>query len=109
MLALSFLFVLADILGGKFWYLRLLVYPMVVFGSNALLAYAGAILVKVHILQEWTVTVAGKKITLQKALQTALTEQYGAETGGWVYLIGYLTVIWFVCAVLYHRRLYVRA
>lgn len=108
-LVVGLLFFVADIMGGKYWPLRLFAYPMVVYGTNALVAYAGAILVKIHILQEWQIIVGDKKLTLQQAAITALQQQYGAETGGWVYLIGYLALVWLVCAFLYHRRLFVRA
>ncbi len=108
-LVLGLLFLFADILGGRYWQLRLLIYPMVVYGTNALVAYAGAILVKVHILQEWHILVAGEKLTLQQAAISSLQAQFGISAGGWFYLIGYLGVVWCVCAYLYHQRLFVRA
>jgi predicted acyltransferase len=103
------LHLIADI-GGRFWKpLRWLAMPLVVFGANALLAYAGAIFVKIHILQEWKIWYAGQKMTLQGAFLEMFLSRYGNVNGGWLYMGAYLFAIWLVCAYLYRRKIFIRA
>jgi predicted acyltransferase len=103
------LYIVTD-LGGAAWRpLRGLGGPLAVFGANALIAYAGAILVKIHILQEWKIWYAGEKMTLQGAFREMLTTRYGDTNGGWLYMAAYLAAVWLVCALLYGRKIYVRA
>ncbi len=86
-----------------------LAYPFVVFGANPLIAYAGAILFKLHVLQEWAVWQNGHSVSLQQAALNGLSDLLGRTPGGWVYTIGYIAVWWVVCAVLYHKRIFLRA
>lgn len=80
-------------------------YSLIVFGSNAVLAYAGAILVKVMILQVWTLD-DGR--TLKEAWLDSFVTEYGRIGGGWAFTWSYIAAIWIVLAVLYHRRIFVR-
>jgi predicted acyltransferase len=101
-LVLCVLYWLVDLRGWRWW-----VFPLVVFGSNAILAYVAPILVKIHILQEWTVE-AGSKVTLQQALLGASVEHYGPVTGGWVYTLGYIFVWWLILLWFYHKQVFLR-
>lgn len=81
-----------------------LAYPFLVFGSNALLAYVGPILVKLVILQH--VRVNG--VALKDAWLGAFTERMGRIPGGWAYTLSYILAVWLVLAVLYKKRWFVR-
>lgn len=80
---------------GKGW-----LYPLVVPGSNALLAYITPILVKVWILQDWKLD----GLSLQNWLLLQAKAAWGPWMGGWAYSLGYLAFWWLVLAWLYHRR-----
>ena len=90
-------------------YRAALAYPFTVLGANPLVAYAGAILVKLHFLQEWHIFRNGQSVPLKQAALDALTARYGRTNGGWLYMAGYLGVWWVVCAVLYRKRIFLRA
>jgi predicted acyltransferase len=84
-------------------------FPLVVFGSNAIVAYVAPILVKIHILQEWIWSTAdGTPRTVQQALLDACTREFGRGQGGWTYTAGYIFVWWLVLLVLYRRKLFLR-
>jgi len=88
---------------------RRLAFPLVVFGSNAIVAYVAPILVKIHVLQEWTwPTADGTPRTLQQGLLEACTDQFGRGQGGWVYTAGYILFWWLVLLLLYRRKLFLR-
>ena len=88
---------------------RPLVYPLIVFGSIAIVAYGLPILVKLHVLQEWTLPAeGGARVTVQKALMTDCVARYGPHTGAWAYTCGYILVWWVVVWVLYRRKLFLR-
>lgn len=94
---------LAYALDGRPW--SKIAAPLLVFGTNPLVAYVGPILVKCLILQVWT-TSDGR--TLQKAWQDAMTVQFGAVGGGWAYTIGYILITWIVLAWLRRRGVVLR-
>lgn len=88
---------------------RALAFPLVVFGSNAIVAYVAPILVKLHLLQEWSwPTPDGNPQTLQQALLQACVEQFGRRNGGWAYTAGYIFVWWLILLILYRKRLFLR-
>ncbi|MBC8100998.1 MAG: DUF1624 domain-containing protein [Cytophagales bacterium] len=106
-LGLALFYVLADI--GN---LRTLFYPLIVFGANALVAYAGAILFKVHVLQEWRVRspLTGGRVALQQAcLEWCAAQAGGRVPGGWLYTGLYIAAWWLVCWYLYRRKIFLRA
>jgi predicted acyltransferase len=106
-LGIAVLYVFGDILK-----LSNAFYPLIVFGSNALVAYVGAILFKVHVLQEWTARspLSGQQVTLQQAgLDWCVREAGDRIAGGWLYTGLYIGVWWFVCWCLYRRKLFLRA
>ena len=91
---------------------RSLVFPLVVFGSNALVAYAGAILFKVFILQSWTIhsPLTHKVVSLQQgALDWSIQQAGDRIHGGWVYTSFYIAFWWLVCLYLYRRKIFLRA
>jgi predicted acyltransferase len=88
--------------------LRWLALPLLVFGSNALLAYVGPILVKVLVLQKIEIEYAGSIINLQDWLLKSLTDTLGKAAGGWMYTIGYSLLVWLALALLYRRGWFLR-
>jgi predicted acyltransferase len=64
--------------------------PLEVFGSNALLAYVGPILVKVWILQGWQVG----PVSMQAASLAGLRGLWGVYWGGWAYTAAYILAVW---------------
>ena len=88
---------------------RALVFPLVVFGANAILAYVAPILVKVQILQAWTWPMPdGSRLPLQEAIQHACYAHAGRISGGWLYTLGYIVFWWSVLFVLYRKRVFLR-
>lgn len=107
-LALAALFLLIDVAG---W--RRPAFPLVVFGSNAIVAYVAPILVKIHVLQEWLWPPSGPgpssaPSSLQQAIQQALVADFGRVRGGWLYTLGYIGVWWLILFVLYRKRIFLR-
>ena len=101
---LTLLYTLVDMTG---W--RWLPFPLVVYGSNAIVAYVGPILVKVTVLRVWTWKMPdGTRQTLEQAWLHMATARYGLYWGGWVYTAGYMLVVWLVLAELYRRKLFLR-
>lgn len=97
------------LLAALYWLLDLkrwtaLAYPLLVFGSNALVAYVAPILVKLLILQRVKVG----EITLQNAWLAAFSERMGRVAGGWAYTLSYIAAVWLLLAVMYHKRWFVR-
>lgn len=98
---------LYGLIDGLRW--RALAFPLVVFGSNAIVAYVAPILVKIHVLQEWSWPAAdGAPRTVQQALLEACTTQFGRTQGGWVYTAGYIFCWWLVLLLLYRKKLFLR-
>jgi predicted acyltransferase len=103
-LALGLFYLLIDIKGWRSW-----AFPLVVFGSNAILAYVAPILVKVHILQEWMVHVgASNTVTAQQWYLDLWVAHAGRIPGGWIYTATYILVWWLILWVLYRRKLFLR-
>lgn len=108
LLLLGVMYQIADVFGPRLPILRNLLTPLVIFGMNPLIAYAGAIFVKTLIFQRVTVPVDGKLVTLQESVMNALTASQGKIAGGWIYMGLYLLAVWLVCALLYKRRMFLR-
>lgn len=84
-------------------------FPLVVYGSNAIAAYVGPILIKVFILRVWTWPMpGGTRETLEQALLHTATAHYGPYRGGWVYTLGYLLVVWLALLEMRRRKLFLR-
>ncbi len=104
MLALAAFYLTVDVRGCKLWCI-----PLVVFGSNAILAYVAPILVKVYILQGWTWTMPdGSHLPLQQALLHASVTHLGRLWGGVLYTASYIVAWWLVLLVLYRKKLFLR-
>ncbi len=88
---------------GRAW--RSLAFPLIVFGSNALLVYIAPILVKTWILQDWMVS---RDATVQTWALGSLTDALGKVPGGWAYTIAYIVACWLGALWLYRRSLFLR-
>ena len=103
-LALTVLYGIVDV-----WRLRWPVFPLVVYGSNAIAAYVGPILIKVLILRVWTWKMPdGTRQSLEDALLHTATAHYGPYRGGWVYTLGYLLAVWLALLEMSRRKLFLR-
>jgi predicted acyltransferase len=101
---LAVFYLLVDVAG---W--RAPAFPLVVFGSNAIVAYVAPILVKLYILQVWTLpTPDGAKLPLQQAFQHLLILHAGQVAGGWLYTASYIVFWWLVLLYLYRKKIFVR-
>ena len=94
---------LALIFDGRPW--TKIVSPLNVFGANPLVAYAGPILVKVLVLQVWTLE-NGR--TLQQNWLDAMQSRLGHDAGGWAYTLGYIALTWIVLAWMRARSVTLR-
>ncbi len=102
--ALALIYLLADVSGFAQW-----CYPLVVFGSNAIFAYVAPILVKVWILQVWTVQVMdGRSLPIQQAYLRYLAHYLGRIQGGWLYTLSYIGFWWLVLLWMQKRRIMLR-
>jgi len=83
--------------------------PLVVTGTNAIVAYVAPILVKVNVLQTWTWQMPdGGRLPLEQALQHASYGWLGRVPGGWFYTLVYVGVWWLVLLWLYRKRIFLR-
>ena len=104
MVVLALLYVVIDVRRWRWWAI-----PLVVFGSNAIVAYVAPILVKIHVLREWTWTLPdGVRRSLEDTMLTASRAEFGKVPGGAIYTAGYILVWWLVLWVLYRKRLFLR-
>ena len=103
-LTLAAFYGVMDVLKWRWW-----AYPLLVFGSNAIVAYVAPILVKVFILREWTWHVPdGGRRVLEQAFLLHSIHRWGRVPGGWIYTLGYIGVWWLVLWVLYRKKLFLR-
>ncbi len=102
-LLIGVFYVLLD-LGRQKW----LAFPLLVFGSNALLAYVLPILFKVWVLQSWTVSLNGVQVSLQQAWLNWHVAHSGVVVGGWTYTLLYILAWWLVLWWFYARKIFLR-
>lgn len=101
---LACMYLLIDVIRWRWWS-----FPLVVAGSNAIFAYVVPILVKAHILREWTVTTAdGSSASVERALVGLCFHHAGRVGGGWLYTAGYILWWWLVLLWLHRKRLFLR-
>jgi len=103
---------LATLLIGAFYLLfdlrrwTWLAFPFLVFGSNALLAYILPILFKVWVLQGWTVSLNGARVSLQEAWLNWHVAHSGVVVGGWTYTLLFILAWWLVFWWFYARKIF---
>jgi predicted acyltransferase len=104
-IVLSLFYRLIDDLGWKKW-----AYPLIVFGSNAIVAYVVPILIKVWLLMTPFIAIqaTGSAISCQKWLIGSLAGHLGNWAGGWLYTFGYIALWWIILWILYKKRWFVR-
>lgn len=103
-IVLGFFYYLIDMKNLKTW-----AYPLIVFGSNAIIAYTAPVLVKMWILNEWQIFDAnGNSQTLQQWFLNSLTSKYGLITGGWFYTLGYILAWWIILWWLYRKKIFLK-
>ena len=101
---LTLFYALVDAAGWK-WP----VFPLIVYGSNAIAAYVGPILIKIFILRVWTWPLpGGTREPLEQAWLHLAAAKYGAYAGGWIYTLGYLGVVWLALLEMRRRKLFLR-
>lgn len=98
-IALALFYLIVDVKGWRRW-----AFPLVVFGSNAIVAYVAPILIKVHVLREWTVGA----VSVQQWFLERSVAWMGRVPGGWLYTTGYIVVWWIVLCVLYRKKIFLR-
>ena len=103
----------AIILAALYWVLDIKkwtwwAYPLLVYGSNALLAYIGPVLIKLVILQKIKITFHGTRMSIANAWIHLFTDSLGRIPGGWAYTMSYLLIIWLILAVLYKKKWFLR-
>jgi len=103
-LVLGLFYYLVDVRGWRGW-----TFPLAVFGSNAIVAYVAPILIKVHILQEWTWQIpSGSHLPLQQAMLHQCILLFGRVPGGVVYTAAYILFWWAMLLVLYRKKIFLR-
>jgi predicted acyltransferase len=103
-LVLGLFYLVIDVAGQ-----RLLGFPLVVFGANAIMAYVAPILVKIDILQEWRWRMPdGAVLSLQDALLHSCFSHAGRINGGWLYTGGYVLFWWLVLLYMYVKKVFWR-
>jgi len=102
-IVLGFFYLLIDANGWRAWS-----YPLLVFGSNAILAYVVPILVKVLVLQVWQVSVGGRLVPMQQWFLDYCVNHSDRVVGGWLYTLGFILAWWLVLWQLYRRKVFFR-
>ncbi|HEY3265802.1 MAG TPA: heparan-alpha-glucosaminide N-acetyltransferase domain-containing protein [Armatimonadota bacterium] len=102
-LMLGGLYAVMDAGGIKAW-----AYPLLVFGSNAIVAYVAPILVKAFMLQEWRMWTPHGRIPVQDWLLSVCVQRAGRVGGGWAYTVGYIGFWWCVLWLLYRKKVFLR-
>jgi predicted acyltransferase len=84
-------------------------YPLLVLGSNAIIAYVAPILFRELVLDLVPVHVgAGKAAPLGQWIIGLLAGRLGPIAGGWTYTFAFIVVWWIVLWVLYRKGIYLR-
>lgn len=103
-LVLGMFYLIIDVKKWGIW-----AFPFVVFGMNAIAAYVTPILVKVYILQGWTLPMPnGSHISLQDTILRYWVSATGRFWGGWMYTFSYILFWWLVMLVLYRKKIFLR-
>ena len=104
LVTLSALIVVVDV-----WKWHTLAFPLVVFGTNAIVAYVAPILIKVLVLQKMVCTLKdGSHLNAIDNFLHYCVAHFGRYPGGWVYTLTYIVVCWLVLLAMYRGRVFVR-
>ncbi len=93
-----------DAVGKTRWAL-----PLVVLGSNAIVAYFLPIFVKLTVMRPWMVATSKGKMSMEDGSVFWFVDHFGRIAGGWLYTIAYIAIWWLVLFGLYRKKLFVRA
>jgi predicted acyltransferase len=102
-IVLGIFYFVMDMRGWTAW-----AFPFVVYGMNAITAYFISIMVRIHTVQEWSMTYAGEKVTLWKAWQLFWFDTAGVYYGGWLFTISYVFFWFLVLLWMYRKRIFWR-
>ena len=106
-ICLALMYLIVDVTPGK-WGARLS-FPLIVLGSNAIVAYVAPILTKVAILRNIKTTWPdGHPANLEMAAIHWYHLRWGDATGGWLYTLSYIAIWWCVLVILYRKRWFLR-
>ncbi len=89
-------YTLAD--SGRVAWGHCLLSPLTIPGRNALAGYVLPIVIKVWVLQVWSVTWTGEETSMQRALLGLAQQGLGPWWGGWLYTLGYVLAAWLALA-----------
>jgi predicted acyltransferase len=104
LIGLGIFYALLDVKLWRAWAL-----PLVVLGANAITAYVLPILVKIHILMEWSLPQPnGAMVSLQQAWLNLCYNTAGRYWGGWLYTFWYILVWWLVLYYMYRKRIFLK-
>ncbi|MCX6360681.1 MAG: heparan-alpha-glucosaminide N-acetyltransferase domain-containing protein [Armatimonadetes bacterium] len=103
-LALCLLYIVVDGTGWRRWFT-----PLLAAGANAIAAYVGSILLKVWVLQAWTLDAGpGKRASVTDWFLSYCVARVGRADGGWVHTITFVGICWLALLVLYRKRIFLR-
>ena len=106
-IGLGIMYLLIDITPGR-WGAKI-ASPLLVFGTNAIVAYVAPILTKVAILRNLHFAGAdGKPLNGEEFIQNWFYDHFGRVQGGWLYTFAYIGFWWLVLLVLYRKRWFLR-
>lgn len=83
-------------------------FVLLVFGSNAILAYVLPVLAKVMVFSVWTMKSPKGNISIQEALLNSLVSHLGRVSGGWAYTWIYIACWWVILMVFYRKKVFLR-
>jgi predicted acyltransferase len=106
-IAIAVLYLLIDVLPGR--WASIAAFPLVVAGTNAIVAYVAPILTKAVVLRSIHVMApGGRTLDGEQAIQRWFYDHAGRVTGGWLYTVGYIAVWWLVLLFLYRKRWFLK-
>jgi len=102
--ALGVFYVVMDVIKWRRW-----VFPLVIFGMNAIFAYVVPILIKVDVLNVWRwPTPNPPSLTLEQIILQYFRSHSGLIIGGWLYTATYIGFWWLVLLFMYRKRIFLK-
>lgn len=106
-IGLGIMYLLVDMTPGKTG--AKIASPLLIFGTNAIVAYVAPILTKVAILRNLHFAGAnGKPLDGEQMVQNWFYDHAGRIQGGWLYTFAYIGFWWCVLLFLYRKRWFLR-